>query len=623
MAAMAFPYSYYRCSCNSTEPGAPEDEDDEDADRDETFDPSDPRSDYCLYPLDSLMWCEDCHDIRCPRCTVEEIVCWYCPNCLFEVPGTTVKSEGNRYVLSGFTYCFAKAQSISTCTIYSKIPITDISCRCSRNCFNCPECLAQLQTLSLDPDPSGTHGPYILNCTFCNWSSLSVGLKFDSPRHILEQLQKNTPHKQKQHRMISRQTSSRLETVPEPPQSESSSNGTPRDVSPNTADARKPQDPAARFANLKDFYREQTTKGTPGDALRSPGGIESDYSSPGNLQRIMNLYNTTTSTNFGRGKPLDRPRPLREAAEVSEGLSLFSAEADVALVEKLRASGLNATTSPAQRAAQCGADELVNDVPRESPLPVARFLSELRPIPTLLCTKRSARCSACRHILVKPEPKVGSTRYRIKLIALEKVPSMSLKPLVAPQLSPTKGGASSGPSISAAMADLELTRLPPGQTLQFLLKLTNPMFEALQVSLATPSHVPSTHGTGASRVTILCPEFTVGANSDMWDEALSSRDRRADEREGEGKTAVAGRVWERGRNWTTVVVEVVPEKPGKGSKGGRTEDADVLEIPVFVRLVYEAEGEKDKGKGSGLAGGKERRTLSYWAVLGVGRVAMD
>lgn len=93
---MAFPYSYYRCSCNSTAPGVPDDEEDEDADQDETFDPSDPRSDYCLYPLDSLMWCDDCHDLRCPRCTVEEIVCWYCPNCLFEVPSSTVKSEGNR-----------------------------------------------------------------------------------------------------------------------------------------------------------------------------------------------------------------------------------------------------------------------------------------------------------------------------------------------------------------------------------------------------------------------------------------------------------------------------------------------------------------------------------------------
>jgi dynactin-4 len=29
-------------------------------------------------------------------------VTWFCPNCLFEVPSSTVRSEGNRYI----TLCF-------------------------------------------------------------------------------------------------------------------------------------------------------------------------------------------------------------------------------------------------------------------------------------------------------------------------------------------------------------------------------------------------------------------------------------------------------------------------------------------------------------------------------------
>jgi len=97
---MNFPYSYVKCSCggedelstNKKRLSALE----EVLDDKETFNPADPRSNFSLYPLDHLMWCEDCHDIRCPRCTVEEIVCWYCPNCLFETPGGTVRSEGNR-----------------------------------------------------------------------------------------------------------------------------------------------------------------------------------------------------------------------------------------------------------------------------------------------------------------------------------------------------------------------------------------------------------------------------------------------------------------------------------------------------------------------------------------------
>ena len=98
--AMSFPYSFFSCPCtdgatSATIPGASEEQADEE-EEEKTFNPKSQRTNFSLYPLDHLMWCEDCHDIKCSRCTVEEIVCWYCPSCLFEVPSSTVKSEGNR-----------------------------------------------------------------------------------------------------------------------------------------------------------------------------------------------------------------------------------------------------------------------------------------------------------------------------------------------------------------------------------------------------------------------------------------------------------------------------------------------------------------------------------------------
>lgn len=101
---MSFPYSYLSCPCvdvsvpvipSSTPLNSKGDEDGEE-EEEKTFDPRSPRANFSLFPLDHLMWCEDCHEIRCARCTVEEIVCWYCPSCLFEVPSSMVKSEGNR-----------------------------------------------------------------------------------------------------------------------------------------------------------------------------------------------------------------------------------------------------------------------------------------------------------------------------------------------------------------------------------------------------------------------------------------------------------------------------------------------------------------------------------------------
>lgn len=124
-----FPYTYISCPCADTpvpdparkrrsrespqkqtperpettkeidsKPNEPENQDEQDEDEEQTFDPRAPRSNFSLYPPEQLLYCEDCHQIKCPRCITEEIVSWYCPNCLFETPSSMVKSDGNRYV---------------------------------------------------------------------------------------------------------------------------------------------------------------------------------------------------------------------------------------------------------------------------------------------------------------------------------------------------------------------------------------------------------------------------------------------------------------------------------------------------------------------------------------------
>ena len=158
------------------------------------------------------------------------------------------------------------------------------------------------------------------------------------------------------------------------------------------------------------------------------------------------------------------------------------------------------------------------------------------------------------------------------------------------------------------------------------------MFDPVKITLATPSRTP---GKWGSKVTILCPQFEIGASADVWDEALSgaqnkdgssSRDKTTTAKKGEEgtegkqKEAEAGKVWERGRNWTSVVLEVVcAEIKAENGDGQLAEDEDVLEIPVFVRVEYEAEVGGDEG-GVGKEG-TERRELAYWCVLGVGRIA--
>lgn len=105
------PYTYIQCPCHDDSssqqrnaddaPGASGDETPEDDDTD--LDPRAPRSKFSLYPLEYLLYCDVCHQIRCPRCVAEEIVNIYCPNCLFEVATSSLKTEGNRYVTTALS----------------------------------------------------------------------------------------------------------------------------------------------------------------------------------------------------------------------------------------------------------------------------------------------------------------------------------------------------------------------------------------------------------------------------------------------------------------------------------------------------------------------------------------
>lgn len=97
--APAFPYTFYACPCsetNATTTATGNRASQSDLDREQTFSPHDPRSAYSLYTLDHLLFCDDCNQIKCSKCVSDEIIHWYCPNCLFEVPGSVVRSDGNR-----------------------------------------------------------------------------------------------------------------------------------------------------------------------------------------------------------------------------------------------------------------------------------------------------------------------------------------------------------------------------------------------------------------------------------------------------------------------------------------------------------------------------------------------
>ena len=406
-------------------------------------------------------------------------------------------------------------------------------------------------------------------CEYCHWNTLEIGVQFDRPSNIQTQLTRILSGKQG-----NAQAKRTMEIEAE---SVSIGGGEPLSLR---------KDPESQYRAILSFYKAELEKERPKDPLMSPSG-DVNLNSPSSLQRIVALY--TNQSTPGK-KTSTKTMFMRGSVDAGEGLVPIDAAAEEKAIDKLRNFGLDSTTTEEQR------DNQVHN---------PHFLDELRPLPTLLRTKRSRRCRFCRHILVKPEQKVSSTRYRLKLVAFNNIPTMDIKPLVTP----------SDPAV-------DLTAMPPSRPLQLLLTLRNPLSDKVKVTLGTPTQTP---GRFSSRVTILCPQFEIGANIDVWEEALGEgkRSSRLMGRGGkveevtEGKVAEAGKIWEKGRNWTTVVVEIVCSRiecPDEELK----EDEDVLEIPIFVRLEYETDvagraGHADREK-------QEKRDLAYWTVLGVGKI---
>jgi dynactin 4 len=454
------------------------------------------------------------------------------------------------------------------------------------------------------------------------WTSLDIGIKFDRPTNIRAQLDKisnggipkapskppEVPDFGRRQSYLSRESHPRSSTTAE-------------DVPASRPEdqAETSFDPAARFAALKAFYKNQLTSTSAANepSFSSVSG-DFSYSSPASLTRIMNLY--STSGTFQPKKKAKTPL-MREALYPSAGLLLPDPNTASTTHSKMLSGGLSNTASLEQIRFQTGPGGGNS---------TARFVDDLRPMPAPLTTKRAKRCKECRHILVKPEAKPTSTRHRIKLVAPGYIPHMSLKPL--PGTSGAATATATTPALSppgpSALLGGDVV-LDPGRPTQWILTLRNPLFDAVKVSIATPAVTP---GRCGHRVTILCPQFEVGANSDLFDEALNSKGGSANGAKsfGGGGVAEAGKIYEKGRNWTSVVLEVVPVSIIESTMGGREEgqmggeDEDVLEIPIRVRLEWRQgdldDGASKKAKLNEEGGDDGRRELAYWMVLGVGRV---
>lgn len=144
-----------------------------------------------------------------------------------------------------------------------------------------------------------------------------------------------------------------------------------------------------------------------------------------------------------------------------------------------------------------------------------------------LHSKKTKRCYACRHILIKPEQKAQSVRYKIKLMAANYLPAMEV---FLPSSTTSSALASAAKSKVKTDADdpskaTSQNVMQQGKSYPFQLTFTNPLYEPIHVKLAVHRPPPPLlSGTSASApprppfaVTLPNAAFPISAFAEAWE----------------------------------------------------------------------------------------------------------
>ncbi len=217
-------------------------------------------------------------------------------------------------------------------------------------------------------------------------------------------------------------------------------------------------------------------------------------------------------------------------------------------------------------------------------------ISDLKPLRIPLHSKKSKRCPHCRHILIKPEQKAQSVRYKIKLVAANYLPAITVSlPHAKAALEMMKRSSALGKSSSGVEkeADTNGGSMLAGKTYPFHLSFTNPLYDPIQVRVHVQRTAPPAVGSSQAAeqgqaekaparrppfaVTLPSGPIPVAAFAEAWeyedDEdmfGLDDEDFDGRRDQGRAKARTVG-VLERRANVTVIGGEVVIAKEAKGN----------------------------------------------------------
>ena len=308
-------------------------------------------------------------------------------------------------------------------------------------------------------------------------------------------------------------------------------------------------------------------------------------------------YNPLARSTSGRGgSTKDRSVNKDEMTEYRSRLDISKAsahgsgggEADVELLMRLENIGQISTLE--QRWVNSWAAPLKTQyvVKLSFSISLISIDRDLKPLRIPLHSKRSKRCPACAHILIKPEQKAQSVRFKIKLVAATYLPAINVSLPHAQRTTAEAAKRSLGKSTSAPNDEdkASASDMHAGKTYAFHLALSNPLYDPIQVRLSVQrmhvSAAPAKDGGSPEKarrppfaISLPTSTFSVAAYQEDWeydddeemyglddDDGLHGRGGR--ETDGRGKTRSVG-VLEKKANTTIIGGEVVIGKEARGN----------------------------------------------------------
>ncbi|CAK5265736.1 unnamed protein product, partial [Mycena citricolor] len=542
-------------------------------------------SSHDFHPLHALFFCEECDAVRCNRCVSVEVSGYYCPNCLFEVPSASVRAEKNR---------------------------------CARNCFMCPNCRNTLSVVPSDP-PESTDGrtpvpistvgepPFFLYCNHCRWDSAEVGITFEKPTGLAAQLQKfedSAPESLEFERL-----KEHFEPVIRASSLSSSTTNAPASGSGAHSHHRTNSITAAASAAI--------ARDVPGVGKYNPLARGSGRVGGGGATKDKSVNR-------------DEMPDYRSRVDISTASGLGAGGGDLDMEYMRRLEDVAEVASLEQRWGASWATSLRTD--------------DLRPLRIPLHSKRSKRCPACAHILIKPEQKAQSVRYKIKLVASNYLPAITA---LLPHQSATAEPARRGANRSMAVDEEQNTNgIHAGKTYAFQLALTNPLYDPITVRLGVqrlhahaqsnppPSSVSPEKTSRRPPYAINLPStpFPIAAFAEAWeyedDEEddmfgldddddfglagrMSGRDRERDQDRNKPKTVG---VLEKKANMTVVGGEVMIGKEARGN----------VKFNMLVTYTYRSDDvTPSEAEGMTKAAANkppETKTFAFYTVVDLGLI---